>query len=442
MHMAKGTSNASYWYITLLVVILAGLAATAYVIVTTSNSIKASLIQRTDSMAELIPANNLTILTGSEQDLASPTYSLSKRSLVSIRESNNDIRFIYILGLRYDQKDAFFYLDSEPPESEDYSYPGQSYNEGLEDVKTTVSKKQSWVLPIEQDRWGTWLSAFSPIYNQDGSVAGVLGMDVPARHYYQSIALTAAVPLLLTFTVVMGLIFARRRAIAQQNFLNQKAFYLSFASHEIVSPLTSVAWAIREKTSTAQNLLPKIQASISEVLSTVQDVLSLQNLDRLGAKKLKKEPTNISALIDTLITNLAIVCEEHQVHIQNHTHQKNKKFAGMVDALLFKRVLFNLLINAVKYSPKHGIVTAELTQNTKTWTVSIHNDGQSISLEDQKRIFEGFYRTQNAESSNQQGIGLGLMLSHDIIARHGGELQIVADADKGVTFKIVMPKSN
>lgn len=438
MHKTKGTAGSSYWYVILIVVLLAGAAATAYIVITTSRAIKASLVQRTESMAELIPAGRLAELQGDESDLELPAYQDLKEDFINIRETNSDISFIYILALR--GNDAFFYLDSEPDDSEDYSPPGQSYPEGLDDIKTTYQQKKSWVLPIERDRWGTWLSAFSPIFGDNNEVVGVFGMDVPADHYYRSIALTAAVPLLLTFIVIMGLVFARRRALRQQKYLNEKAFYLSFASHEIVSPLTSVSWVIREHSANLVAMLPKVQAAVAEVLTTVNDVLSLQNLDRLGSKKLTKEPEKLSELIDTLITNLAIVCEQHDVRIENKTDEADKAFTAPVDKLLFKRVLFNLLVNAIKYSPGGGIITAKLAQTPFDWTVSIHNQGEALSPEDQKRIFEGFYRTKAAESSSKQGSGLGLMLSHDIIARHGGNLTVESAEGQGVTLKIAVPK--
>jgi signal transduction histidine kinase len=442
MHKPKGAAGSSYWFVILIVVLLAGMAATTYAVITTSHRIKESLMQRTESMAELIPASRLAGLKGDESDLDRPAYKRLKEDFISIRESNSDIRFIYILALRDSGDEAFFYVDSEPPESEDYSPPGQEYPEGLEDIQTTYEQKRSWVLPIERDRWGTWLSAFSPIQNDNGEVVGVFGMDVPADYYYRSVALTAAVPFLLTLVVVMGLIFARRRALQQQKFLNEKAFYLSFASHEIVSPLTSVSWVLRSKRDDLDKLLPKIEASISDVLTTVTDVLSLQNLDRLSGKKLLKEPEKISQLIDTLIANLAIVCEQHDVRVDNTTPESERAFEAPVDKLLFKRVLFNLLINAVKYSPKGGIITAQLTQGPTTdWSVSIHNAGEALSPEDQKRIFEGFYRTKAAEASGKQGTGLGLMLSHDIITRHGGILTVESSEGKGVTFRIIMPKA-
>ncbi len=440
MNKSKNSTGSSFWYITLVVVVLAGAAATAYVALTTSGSIKESLKQRTESMAELIRADELGTLQGSDADLSSPAYQNLKENFISIRESNSDISFIYILTLRNSGQEAFFTIDSEPPESEDYSPPGQTYEEGLADVQTSYELKKSWILPIERDRWGVWLSAFSPIFNADGSVAGIFGMDVPADHYYKTIALTAAVPVLLTLIVVMGLVFARRRAAAQARLLNDKAFYLSFASHEIVSPLTSVSWAIRYKRGQLDEQLPKIESTIGEVLTTVNEVLSLQNLDRLSSKKLDKEDEKISVLIDALITNLAIVCDQHEVKIENKTEDNEKTFTAPVDKLLFKRVLFNLLINAVKYSPKGGTVTTKLTQAPGNWSVSVHNDGEGLSPEDQKRVFEGFYRTKSAESGEKQGTGLGLMLSRNIIERHGGKIEVDSAEGQGVTLKITLPK--
>lgn len=137
----------------------------------------------------------------------------------------------------------------------------------------------------------------------------------------------------------------------QQRYLNEKAFYLSFASHEIVSPLTSVSWAIRYQRD-QPDVLAKVEGAIGEILTTVNDVLSLQNLDRLSAKKLDKEPEQISALIDTLITNLSIVCDQHGVRIENKTAESNKAFTVQVDRLLFKRVLFNCLSTPSNIRPK------------------------------------------------------------------------------------------
>lgn len=440
MNKTKSPTGSSYWYVTLIVVLLAGAAATVYVVLTTSGNIKDSLIRRSDSMAELIRSEDLAALEGSEADLESPVYARLKENFMNVREANSDIRFIYILTLRDNGNEAFFTIDSEPSESEDYSPPGQTYEEGLEDVRTSYERKESWILPIERDRWGVWLSAFSPIFNEDGSVAGIFGMDVPADYYYRSIALTAAVPVLLTLIVVMGLVFARRRALAQSKFLNEKAFYLSFASHEIVSPLTSVSWAIRYKRDKLGEQLPKIEATIGEVLTTVNEVLSLQNLDRLSSKKLEKEDEQISTLLDTLITNLSIVCDQHEVRIENQTMADDKAFTAPVDKLLFKRVLFNLLVNAIKYSPKGGVITARVVPGASNWLVIIHNDGEGLSPEDQKRIFEGYYRTKSAESGEKQGTGLGLMLSHNIIERHGGKIEVDSAAGPGVTLKITLPK--
>ena len=71
--------------------------------------------------------------------------------------------------------------------------------------------------------------------------------------------------------------------------------------------------------------------------------------------------------------------------------------------------------------------------------MSVHNDGEGLSPEDQQRIFEGFYRTKSAESGAKQGTGLGLMLSRSIIARHGGAITVESAPNQGVTFKVTMP---
>ncbi|HSX30030.1 MAG TPA: HAMP domain-containing sensor histidine kinase [Candidatus Saccharimonadales bacterium] len=433
------STSLSYWYSLFAVVLIVGLITTAYAAVFASRNLKTSLIQRTETIAQLVPATTLTSLSGTRTDIGDPGYQQLKKHFVALRGANPDIRFIYILALTKGHEHAFFYVDSEEPESPDYSPPGQNYDEGIADIKDTYGSQASQVLPISRDRWGVWLSAFSPIFDAKGNIVGVLGMDVPAGDYYRSIILTAIVPLLATAILLNGLAWARRRAVQQQKYLDEKAFYLSFASHEIMSPLTGVAWILRYKEGDLSSVIPKIEQTITDVLGTVRDVLSLQSLDRLHAKQLTKEPIRPSELLDTLVNNLSIVSEEHGVTIQNSTPEADKPFSAPVDTLLFKRVLFNLLINAVKYSPKGGVVTALVQQSNTGWAVRIHNDGE-LSAEEQQLIFRADFRTQTAEQGKAQGTGLGLTLSKNIIERHNGKLEVVSSQGQGITFTVVMPK--
>ncbi len=445
MAKTKPRLASSYWNLLVVIVVVLGLAAAAYSGVVTSRNIKTSLLERTESLAELVPAHDVNLLQGSEQDLTSPTYQLIKQRLTKVRSLNHDIRFIYIMGLRKDGQEAFFYVDSEDPSSDDYSYPGQTYPEGIADVQSIYNTRQARVLPIEKDRWGVWLSGFSPIKNADGSVAGVMGMDIPANEFYIQLGIDMLLPVLITAFILALIFWGRRKARFQQQFLASKAFFLSFASHEIRSPLSSVAWALNHlkvKDPGDERDLQNINNNLKHILGTVDDVLSMQGLERLQAKKLSKTTVDLHGIITDSISSLELMSKERGTKLHDRTMIEDLKITGFVDEQLFKRVVTNLLVNSLKYSPKGQPVEIALSQTASDWMISIHNEGPGIALKDQRKIFEGFYRTKQAEASKEKGSGFGLMLCHDIIVSHGGKLELESQKDQGVTFKIIMPKSH
>lgn len=444
MGNAKGNNRSYYWYVPIAIVLIIGVLAAIYVGMATVRNVRASLLERTQSIAELVPTSTITSLDASEKDLESEKYNELKNNLLSVREANRDIRFIYIFA-QNNNDEVFFHIDSESPESEDYSPPGQLYPEDEGEVAEVYENKQSIVLPVTSDRWGTWLSAYSPITEDDGTVVGVLGVDVPANDYYWRIATNASIPLLLAAIVIIILLWTKRRSQYEQRYLTDKAFFLSFASHEIRSPLTSIAWALQPllnslpEKSSERRAIGKIHTSMKHILGTVDDVLSLQATEGLRGKKLEKEPVHIDELINTLIESLKLFSEEHATKIINKTSGVNKHLVVNIDTLLFKRVVSNFLVNSVKYSPRNTTVSVDVTQSRHHWTVSIHNEGVGLSKEEQAKIMKGFYRTKAAGASGQKGTGLGVMLSSDIINRHGGQLELESHPNKGVTFKIILP---
>jgi signal transduction histidine kinase len=434
----------SYWLLVISCVVLVGLAATIYSGAVAGQNMKNTLLQRSDSLAELLDTDQIQSLSGTETDINSPRYQELKQHFQNLRELNPDIRFAYLLGQSSERPDSYFLLDSEPISSEDYSYPGQPYPEGNQDVANLYTSGEGEILPITKDRWGYWLSAFSPIKNAQGTVIAVFGVDTAASTYYSRILLTSLVPLLLTALVVGLLLWLRRRAIYQQQYLTEKAFFLSFASHEIRSPLTSVSWAIQaimnksippERSSI---FLERANQSIHNILSTVEDVLSLQRTEGLAMKNLNLSNEAIHPLLKFSIEGLSLTSTEKECAIIDDTDPTDYSLTGQVDVPLFKRVLSNLLVNAMKYSPKGAPVTVKLYPSGSGWSIAVHNGGDPISASDQAKIFEGFYRTDSAEKGNQHGSGLGLMLCLDIIQRHGGKLELESSPEAGTTFRINM----
>ena len=147
------------------------------------NEAAAEAIMLVQSLESVLYPEDISELSGDANDLAKPEYSMIKRSLTRLAAVKNPINFAYLLGER--NGDIIFLLDSESPESPDYSPPGQVYTEANATIWETFASGKAVLDAPTPDRWGTWISALVPIKNPaDGRVIAVLGLDYSASEWY------------------------------------------------------------------------------------------------------------------------------------------------------------------------------------------------------------------------------------------------------------------
>ena len=140
------------------------------------NEVAAEAIVLVQSVESVLYPEDVAQLSGGADDLAKSEYSMIKRSLTRLAAVKNPINFAYLLGER--NGDIIFLLDSESPESPDYSPPGQVYTEANATIWETFESGKAVLDAPTPDRWGTWISALVPIKNPaDGRVIAVLGLD-------------------------------------------------------------------------------------------------------------------------------------------------------------------------------------------------------------------------------------------------------------------------
>ena len=167
------------------------------------------LLQQARLVAQMICPAQIKDLSGGEADLTSPSYLHLKKQLMQARQANSKCRFFYILG-RWEKSSRhtlFFYVDSEPEESKDYSPPGQIYEEASDSDQKVFDNKTAFVEEASTDRWGTWISALVPISDPStGEMLAVLGMDIDACIWKRDIAFQSALPMGLAFVLLIGLL--------------------------------------------------------------------------------------------------------------------------------------------------------------------------------------------------------------------------------------------
>jgi PAS domain S-box-containing protein len=164
---------------------------------------RARLLTEASMVAQSVNATRVLVLTGAEVDLTSAEYQRLKEQLTRIRSANPACRFLYLMGQRPD-KSIFFFVDSEPPESTDYSPPGQVYEEASEGIRQVFATRQAATEGPYPDRWGTWVSALVPLIDPEAkTLVAVLGMDVDAHDWNQAIASRCGAPLAMTGSILL-----------------------------------------------------------------------------------------------------------------------------------------------------------------------------------------------------------------------------------------------
>ena len=179
-------------------ILLAGTLFTLWTVRRENIWVRTDLLQEARLVAQALPLECVQALTGTATDEAKPEYRLLKEHLRAAMRIQPDWRWIYLMGRTNGM--VFFYVDSEAPDSPDYSPPGQLYEEASPVMHRFFDRQVSTITegPV-QDRWGRWISAGVPLANpRDGQLLAVLGIDVAAEQWQRRLMRAAAVPLLAT----------------------------------------------------------------------------------------------------------------------------------------------------------------------------------------------------------------------------------------------------
>jgi PAS domain S-box-containing protein len=164
-------------------------------------------------------------LSGRHDDVEKPNYERVRARLVRIRNTNPDARFVYLMAPKGEE--VIFLADAEPATSEDYSAPGDIYDEGSPQLHKIFSDGKAFIEGPFEDRWGVWVTGLAPIVDpQTKAVIAVLGMDIDARKWRQTIGVyswftmitTGLLALIvLTFSVAMSRINQANKRITECN---------------------------------------------------------------------------------------------------------------------------------------------------------------------------------------------------------------------------------
>jgi PAS domain S-box-containing protein len=189
-----------------LAILVVGIVGSALIIEGTDRQMRADLLQQPRLVTQTLNLENIGALSGTESDLVNPDYQRIKKMLVSLQSADPSYRFFYLMGRKNDGS-LFFFVDSEPSDSPDYSPPGQVYTEASDNLRRVFDTKTAAVLGPDSDRWGTWVSILVPLVDpSSGEVIAVAGSDIAVAQWESAKLTRSALPVGL-FWAIWVLVF-------------------------------------------------------------------------------------------------------------------------------------------------------------------------------------------------------------------------------------------
>jgi PAS domain S-box-containing protein len=272
-------------------------------------------------------------------------------------------------------------------------------------LKTGMVLEKEEVVPLA-DRIATYLTIKFPLRDKNGKIYAICGIatDITERKQLE----------------------------------NQKDEFISVASHELKTPITTIKGyseilKMKFKNPEAQRYIEKITTEIDRLTSLINDLLDVSRIQR-GKLSLKKEKWSLNQTIVELIEDMQNISPTHKLIFENGSDLQVE-----ADKHRISQVLINLISNAVKYSPQSKEVIITTQSGKKETIISVKDFGIGISPRDRSKIFEPFYQARNNIRRSFQGLGLGLHISNEIVLSHGGKLWVDSQRGQGSTFSFSLP---
>jgi len=252
------------------------------------------------------------------------------------------------------------------------------------------------------------------------------------------------ISLVLIIVIVYSFIYTIATIFRQKRLSEMKNDFINNMTHEFKTPIATISLACEAMsdknilTSTDQysSYINMILEENKRLAGMAEKILQTAVIDS-GELKMKRELINIHDIIHDVVKNIRIQVEIKDGIIIKSFYASNPRIEG--DKVHVTNLIYNLLDNANKYSPKKPLIRISTENSSNGIQITIEDNGIGISKSEQKKIFDKLYRVPTGNIHDVRGFGLGLSYVKAIVGEHHGKINIESEVNKGSKFKVFLP---
>ncbi len=232
-----------------------------------------------------------------------------------------------------------------------------------------------------------------------------------------------------------------------------KSEFVSFVSHELKTPMTSIrgytdlllGGAVGQINEAQENFLSTVRSNVNRMSTLVSDLADISRIES-GRLHLEFAPVLLTDLVNEVVRPHEQGLKEKEQTLKQHITDDLPPVWG--DRTRIAQIFTNLLSNANKYTPQSGTITIQAEQSPNLWDpdgapevvlVSVQDTGVGMSMEDQEHIFTKFFRSADPKVREVPGTGLGLSITKYLVEMQGGKIWFESELGKGTIFKFTLP---
>jgi PAS domain S-box-containing protein len=354
--------------------------------------------------------------------------TLLRTAPIGVAFLDPQLRYVYI-------NDQLARLNGRPPEEHLGRRPPEVLGHGGDEVQRLLQQVLDSGQPIEKRELSStelgfpgperhWSASYYPVHMQDGRLLGMgtVVEDITERMQAEQ---------------------ERGRLYREaQEAVRVRDDFLTIASHELKTPLTPLSLRLANLERRLErgepvdpSALRHARQYLLRLTSLINDLLDASRIES-GGLALHPQPTRLDVLTEHVIHVMEGLYDAgHRILF----HSPATPLQVLGDPYRLEQVVSNLLENALKYSPDGGTIHVSLEQRGDMAMLSVRDAGIGIPADQQQHLFERYFRARNVSTRSYGGLGLGLYICRDIVARHGGRIWVESEVGRGSTFYVALP---